>query len=152
MRRVLLAGVLAASAALPAAAQDAGRSDPFAVPKKGESIVVKGCLRGGALDATEARGADSPASPLAGPLRFRLTGDKRLLKSLRSEHNGRIVEVRGVLRSDWPADPNPRQVGRVRIQIGAPDPSPNSPEASSRRAQPALDVTSFSGLGTACGR
>lgn len=152
MRTAILAGILVIAASLPARAQnDAGKS-PSAVPKKGDAIAVKGCLRGGALEATEVTGAESSSNQLTGPMRFRLTGDKAVLKQLRGEHDGRIVDVRGVLKSDWPSDAQSRQVGRVRIMIGAPAPSPNSPEASARRAQPALEVKSFSGLGTACGR
>jgi hypothetical protein len=152
MRTLVLAGILVLAAYAPAGAQEGGEKSSSVVPKKGDSITVKGCLRGGALDATVVTGAERSDNQLTGPLRFRFNGDKSVLKSLKTEHDGRIVEVRGILKSDWPSDPQARQVGRVRIAIGAPTPSPNSPEASARRPQPALDVASFSGHGTSCGR
>jgi hypothetical protein len=152
MRTALIAGLVVIAASLPVGAQKPTESTPSAVPKKGDAISVKGCLRGGALEATEVTGAET-SNLLQGPIKFRLTGDKAVLKSLRSEHDRRIVEVRGILKSDLPGDAEQsRQLGKVRIAIGAPSPSPNSPEAAARRSQPVLEVRSFDGLGTSCGR
>jgi hypothetical protein len=152
MRTGIVLFALVTSAAVPAAAQaQPPRPLPFA-PKKGDSVAVKGCLRGSALAATEVGSAEGP-SRMSEPLTFRLTGDKAALKSLRADHDGRIVEVRGVLKSDLPNETgHSRQLGRVRIAIGAPAPNPNSPEAAARRPQPVLQVKTFTGLGTICGR
>jgi hypothetical protein len=108
-------------------------------------------LRGGALEATESEALDATGL-LAGGLTFRLTGDKSLLKQLREKHDGKVVEVRGVLKSDLPHPSGGSQsLGKMRIRIGAPTPSPNSPDAESRRVLPVLEVKSFDGAGaTAC--
>lgn len=121
-------------------------------PEKGDTLEVKGCLSGGALEATEAEALDMTGLLAAG-LTFRLTGDKALLKEMREKHDRRIVSVSGVLKSDLPqAGGSARTLGGVRIAIGGAEPSPNSPRAESRRAVPVLEVKSFDGGATSCGR
>jgi hypothetical protein len=84
---------------------------------------------------------------------FRLTGDKALLKQLRDEHDGKVVEVEGVLKSELPKESvATRKVGRMRITIGTPSANPASQEAETRRSLPVLEVTAFDGSTTSCGR
>src|SRR5690349_6746888 len=80
------------------AAQDKSR-DPMGIPKKGDPVVLKGCLRGAALEATDV-GAEDSSAPLLSGLTFRLTGKKDLLKEMKQKHDGHLVEVRGTLKSD----------------------------------------------------
>jgi len=132
-----------------AAQQEKPASKPV---QKGDTIAVKGCLAGGALEATESEALDS-AGWLAGGLTFRLTGDKALLKQLREKHDRKLVAVKGVLKSDRPQEAGQsRNVGRTRITIGGEVPNPNSPDVQSRRALPVLEVKSFDGGSTPCGR
>lgn len=154
MRRAIAFCLLVGFTSL-AAAQDAQEPDakPAAKPvRKGDSLTVKGCLAGGALEATEAAALEA-SGVLASGLTFRLTGDKKLLKDLRDSHDGRVVTVRGVLKSDLPKEAGQSaRVGRMRITVGGANPSPHSPLSESRRMLPVLDVKSFDGGATACGR
>jgi hypothetical protein len=127
---------------------------PAKPPQKGDAIVVKGCLDGGVLVATESNALESTGL-LATGLTFRLTGDKRLLKELRDGHDHRVVRVKGVLKSDLPRpEGQSRNLGKMRITIGGANPNPNSPQAmESRRALPVLEAGSFERVAdVACGR
>jgi len=129
--------------AFPLAAQE---GEPGSKPiRRGDTIAVTGCLNGGALDATDISARDA-ASSIAAGVTFRLKGEKTLLRQLREEHDRKVVEVRGVLRSNLPrADRQTRTVGNLRIGIGTPSPGAGRPEAEPGRALPILEVKSFSG-------
>jgi hypothetical protein len=150
MRHALLACVITVAIAVPCAAQDEKSSVKPA--RKGDAITVKGCLAGGALEATESEALDATGLLVSG-MTFRLTGDKNLLKDLREKHDRHVVSVRGVLKSDLPQqEGQSRNVGRMRITIGGVTPTPNSPHAETRRPLPVLEVKSFNGGDTGCGR
>ena len=151
MRTVLLVCLFVAAAPLAGRAQDSNSSDK--PTRKGDPLTVKGCLSGNALEATETSAIDASAL-LAGGLTFRLTGDKALLKELRQKHEGKVVEVKGVLKSNLPQqDPQTRNIGRVRVGIGSPAATPGTPQAEARRSVPVLEVKSFDGSATtSCGR
>jgi hypothetical protein len=141
--------LFAACIAAPNAQEDRAKSK---VPGKGDAIAVKGCLVGGALEATESEALDATGL-LAGGLTFRLTGNKATLKEMRTKHDRRLVSVKGTLKSDLPqAGGQGRTFGRTRITIGGATPSPNSPQAETRRSLPVLEVTSYDGGSTECGR
>jgi hypothetical protein len=150
MRRLTwlcIAVLLAGGAAF---AQD--QKSPRRPVKKGDALTVKGCLAGGALEATESDGLEGTGLLQEG-ITFRLTGDKALLKQLREKYDRRLVSIAGVLKSDLPQlGGQTRSVGRVRITIGGASPSPHSPQTENRRALPVLQVTSFDGSETACAR
>jgi hypothetical protein len=148
MRAALVLSLILA--ALPIQAQRTEKkSGP---PKKGDAIAVKGCLSGSALEAAGIRDEESVGT-LASGLTFRLTGDKKLLKQLRDQYNGKVVEVEGILKSELPRDTaTAGQLGRMRIAIGAPSAAPGSLEAENRRSFPVLQVKAFEGSTSACGR
>src|SRR5688572_15389349 len=105
-------------------------------PKKGETIVVKGCLTGQALQATDL-GSGEVRESLSSEMTFRLTGDKTLLKQLKAGHDGNVVEVQGVLKSELPKESTAtRKVGKMRITFGTPSEAPLSREAETRRSLP----------------
>ena len=121
-------------------------------PRKGDAIVVRGCLAGGALEATDLGSAER-TTPLLSGLTFRLTGDKARLKQLKDEHNGKVVEIDGVLKSDLPKESGAsRNLGKMRITIGAPTDPAMSREAETRRSFPVLEVKSYTGGSVTCGR
>ena len=141
------AGLAFALAAPPASAQES-KSRP---PKKGDRVVVTGCLDGRALTATDVRGAEQDQPRPLTAVTFRLEGNRTLLRDLREKGNERIVRVEGVLKSDLPREEGGgRQAGRVRITIGEPVSSPGSMQEQNRRAIPVLDVKSFEGASTPC--
>ena len=132
--------------------QEKGRSDASALPRKGDAVAVKGCLRGGALEFADIQQAEGEGV-LASGLTFRLTGGKAVLKELKGRHDGRVVQVRGVLKSDLqPHGGLGATVGRMRITIGAPSPGAGGPEDEARRSLPVVQVTGYEGSETTCGR
>ena len=149
MRQALAIAVL-----LPVAgvvAQDKAPSDPPA-SKKGDKIAIYGCLRGNALEATDVGGSED-VSPLTQGLTFRLTGDKALLKELKEKHDKKVVEVRGVLKSDLlPASWRERTVGNTRISIGTPSTGSASADQEAKRPVPVVEVKSYEGRDISCGR
>ena len=144
---VTVFGLFASGAAATQKQEDRARP-----PRKGEAIVVKGCLTGQALDATEIGPGDATAA-LSSGVTFRLTGDKVTLKALRDEHDGKVVEVSGVLKSDLPRDSAASgKLGRMRITVGTPPANPMSQEAQAKRSVPVLEVKSYEGGSVTCGR
>jgi hypothetical protein len=141
MRAVLAVGLFVAALSSGAAGQE--QKTVGKRVEKGDTITVKGCLAGGALEATESEALESTGL-LPGGLTFRLTGKKDLLKDLREKHDRKVVSVTGVLKSDLPREEGQsRSLGRMRITIGGAQPDPNSPSAGSRRSLPVLEARSF---------
>jgi hypothetical protein len=147
MRTATLCLALAASVTV-SAWQDKTTSPPE--PKKGDTVYVKGCLDGSALVSTEIKVEDTTGE-LASALTFRLTGEKDALKKLRQEHDGHVVEVTGILKSNLPKDGGPGvQVGKTRVHIGIASPQPGSPMQQTTQSLPVLEVKSYEGSATTC--
>ena len=151
-RRIGFTAVLCVAIPAILAAQNKSKN-PSALPEKGDPVVLKGCLRGGALEATDV-GAEDSSTPLLSGLTFRLTGKKDLLKEMKQKYDGRLVEVRGTLKSDLqPQAGYGTNVGGMRITIGGPTAGPaGGREAETRKSLPVVDVSDFEGSGTGCGR
>jgi len=124
-------------------------------PKSGDTVVVKGCLTGGMLAATEMglTGEDDDREP-AGHT-FQLKGKKDLLKDLKEKFDGHVVEVTGVLKSQLDPTPLGTTVGNTRIVVGAESSmrggTPGGPPGGSQ-ALPVLEAKSFEGSSTTCKR
>ena len=126
---------------------------PAKVPQKGDTVVVKGCLRGSALESTETGIVDSEARMMTA-LVYRLTGDKGTLKQMRQEYDGSVVEATGILKSTLPPADESRgkTFGRTRIRIGVGSPNVGSPASSeANRSIPVLEVKSYEGSTVKCG-
>jgi hypothetical protein len=150
MRNIIRICVLLVALPSVAAAQE-GKDPPKGI-KKGDKISVRGCLSGAALEATDVSGTDG-SIPLAGGLTFRLTGDKSLLKELREKHDGKIVDVAGVLKSELTQNTTAtRKVGKMHITIGTPAAAPGRPDTEMQRSLPVLELKSYDGSTTSCGR
>jgi hypothetical protein len=126
--------------------------DKEKLPDKGDSVLVKGCLNGTILQATETSVVDSTGI-LSEPLSYQLKGDKALLKKMRDNHDRHLVEVIGTLKSSLQGiQVRGKQVGKARVYIGM------GPTADQRRAaeqgteQPVLEVKSYEGEPTVCAR
>jgi hypothetical protein len=137
------------TAAIGAAQQEKPPSKP---PSKGDAVVVRGCLSGSALASTETRivdGAD-PRRERASAVTFRLTGDSSVLKQMRKDHDGHLVEVTGILKSDLPTDDgrHVKTIGKTRIVVGVRSPQTTQPHDPPYR--PVLQVKSYEGLATIC--
>ncbi len=121
---------------------------PAKIPQKGDTIVVKGCLKGSSLEATETAILNSDAT-LSTPLVYRLTGDKTLLKQMR-QHDNKVVEVTGVLKSTLPpaTEIRGKTIGKTRITIGVGSSHVGSPaSAEANRSIPVLEVKNYEGAG-----
>jgi hypothetical protein len=145
---------LAIALLLPVAGVIAQDKAPSNTPpaKKGDAIAIYGCLRGSALEATDLGGSEE-VSPVTQGMTFRLTGDKALLKEMKEKHDKKVVEVRGVLKSDLlPASWAERTVGKTRISIGTPSTGSASADQEAKRSVPVVEVKSYEGRDISCGR
>lgn len=131
------------------------QSDKPRAPKKGDSLIIRGCLRGSAVDSAQTMTRDLEGVPRVQDevptLTYRLQGKKELLRELKSRHDKTIVEVSGVLRSELSGNGLSRDVGRTRIRIGL-DPNQGRSPYGSDQPVPVLEVTSFEGSTTSCER
>lgn len=94
----------------------------------------------------------TPRSEDAVPvLTYRLQGDKRLLKDLKARHDRKVVEVKGILRSDISGSGIGKDIGRTRITIGIDPRTGRSPHGEDR-AVPVLEAISFEGTTVSCDR
>lgn len=141
--------VLAVALSLAPALQEKPAVKP---PQKGDSVVVKGCLRGNSLESTETRAVDADAPTMTDHV-YRLTGNKATLKSLRAEHDGEVVEVTGILKSNLPSgNESGLMVGRTRVRVGVGSGHPGSPAQSGvNRSIPVLELKEYEGLAVQCG-
>src|SRR6185436_69925 len=114
-------------------------------PQKGDSIVVKGCLKGRSLESTETGFVNSDALSLTA-LVYRLSGDKNLLKQMHDQHDNSVVEVTGTLKSNLPpADGmGGMTIGKTRVRIGTTSVGSGT-TAEAGRSLPVLEVKSYEG-------
>jgi hypothetical protein len=131
MRIAPLLVLLVAAPALSAA------DDPR--PKKGDTVVARGCVGGGVLETLDIATKDGKAREISA-LTFRLTGDKKLLKMLKEEHADHSDTLTGVLKTDLPDERKATgtRIGNTSIGIGI-----TNPNASTQRALPVLEVKEF---------
>jgi hypothetical protein len=122
-------------------------------PEKGDAVVVKGCLDGPTLQSLETVTTDD-AGLVTAPLTYQLKGDKKLLKQLRAEHDGKVVEVSGILKSNLPHDSSihGKKIGRTKITFGAGTPSGQKGMPDLESSLPVLEVKSYEGSGARCAR
>jgi len=134
--------------ALPLSAQQPTPQKP---PKKGDTVSVD-CLRGNAVEQAELLIEDTEGNtsrndqvPL---LTYRLRGDKSALKELGDKHDRKVVQVKGILRSELSGSGIGTTVGRTRITIGS---DPRNPTRGAEQQLPVLDAKSFEATTVSCG-
>lgn len=117
-------------------------------PKRGDVIVVRGCLKGSVLEGADLRGPS--AEGFAELITFRLTGDKKTMEQIRKEHDRHADIVTGELRTDLPTATHThgKKIGNTRIVIGMGAARPGTPD--SPPPMPVLKVTSFEHTGVPC--
>ena len=125
------------------------------LPKKGDTVVIRGCLRGSAVESAQTMTVDAEgetkAEDLVPSLTYRLQGKKELLKALKDQHDRKVVEVKGILRSELAGSGIGTTVGRTRITIGV-DARTGSGGARNDQAVPVLEAQSFEGTSISCAR
>ena len=148
-----IALAFAAAATLPLSGRAQEPSSHPKAPEKGDAIRVKGCLNGPTLESIETVVTDE-IGKTAGPMTYQLNGDKDLLKRMRSEHDGKQVEVEGILKSTLPQDDAARSktVGKTKVTFGIGTPTAERAVPDAHSALPVLEVKSYDGAGARCGR
>jgi hypothetical protein len=131
------------------------QSEKPKVPKKGDVLVIRGCLRGSAVESAETMTVDAEGSQRVEDqiptLTYRLQGKKDLLKELKDKHDRMVVEVTGILRSNLSGSGIGKDVGRTRISIGVDPRTGRSPHGAGQ-AIPVLEATKFEGSTVSCAR
>ncbi len=136
--------------ALLAALVVPGQSKPSdVVPKRGDTISVKGCISAGTIQSSETEMQDlSGAYP--GFVTYRIAGNRKLVNPIKKEHDGHADVLTGTLKSDLPT-PDGRQekrVGKTRITIGVGQPP--RPGSLAQEPMPVLDVKEIEHTGVTC--
>ena len=128
-------------AALAATTQE--KRDPL--PKRGETVLVTGCVSRGRIESHEMKVRDREAS-YDRFVTFRLTGDKKVLDDLKKEHDGHVEILTAVLKSELPVEGQQRTIGNTRIGIGLP--GRNEPQGPP--SLPVLEVKSAEHTAKSC--
>jgi hypothetical protein len=131
--------VLALVAAVTAAQEKRDR------PRRGETLVVTGCIERDRIASHTIEITERKTS-WDGAVTFRMTGDKKIVNTLKGDHEGHIEIVTGVLRSELPVESN-RRIGNTTIGMGLP--GRNAPPMPS---YPVLDVKSAEHTDKSCER
>ena len=136
--------------AVPPLAQQTAPQKP---PKKGDTVLVRGCLRGNAVELAELLiengEGDSSRHDQIPLLTYRLQGDKKVLKDLKDNHDRMVVQVKGILRSELSGTGIGTTVGRTRITMGS---DPRHPTRGAEDQLPVLDAKSFEATTVGCGK
>lgn len=112
-------------------------------PKRGDTVLVTGCVSRGKIDSNDMKVADGEGT-YDRLVTYRLTGDKKVLESLKKEHEGHVEVLTAVLKSELPIDEH-RRIGNTNVGIGLP--GRNQPPMPS---YPVLEVKSAEHSGKTC--
>ena len=131
-------------------ARQDGKHPPL---KNGDTIIAEGCLRGPTLEAADAGPVDGD-SLLPTGLTFQLKGKKEILKDLIAKHDGQLVEITGVLKSNIETGATRgRTIGKTRIVVGVQSATPDRAlMPNEQELLPVLEVRSFEGGALNCRR
>lgn len=113
-------------------------------PKKGDTVVVRGCLNGGVIEGGELSSTDGDFKVLE-LHDYRLTGKKDLVKTLKEQHAGHADVITGVLKTDLPTERQGMKIGNTGVGIGL-----GNSQDYTQRALPVLEATSFEHVGVRC--
>ena len=149
MRMTLRSTLMFLICALPLSAQTA----PQKPPKKGDTIIVRGCLRGNAVEQADVLIEDADGDVTQNgevpAMTYRLQGDKNVLKELKDKHDRMEVQVKGILRSELSRSGIGTDIGRTRITIGV---DPRNPTRGAEQPLPVLEAKSFEATTVSCGK
>jgi hypothetical protein len=114
--------------------------------RKGDTVILRGCLTGGVVEAGELSSSDGNVKHLL-PHDYRLTGKKDLLKALKEAHMHHVDAITGVLKTDLPVERKGMggRIGNTSVGIGV-----GNPQASTQRALPVVEVKSFEHVDIRC--
>ena len=115
------------------------------LPKRNDTVIVTGCVSRGRIESNDMKVKDGEAK-FEQMAVYRLSGDKKVLTSLKDEHEGHVEVITAVLRSALPVEGQARTVGNTRIGIGLP--GRNDPAAPP--SYPVLEVKSAEHTAKTC--
>ena len=148
MKYLLPALLIVSAAAL--AAQEQERK----VPNDSQRITVPGCAKGRTFTVTAREGHEPTSGELAPGRRFRLSGDKDILKEI-EKREGMMVQVTGLVRKADLAGPGGISTGGGRVRIGGGAPQAQvgvgpSGALTGVRTDAVLDVEGWDRLPESC--
>jgi hypothetical protein len=134
-----------------AVAQEKEKARP---PKSGDTIIVEGCLNATMLEGASATPADGNNALLPSGLTYQLKGKKDVLKDLTAKHNGQVVEITGVLKSNIDTgSAHGTTIGKTRVVVGVQSTSPDrAMMPGTQELLPVLEVKSFESGAINCRR
>lgn len=147
---LLLSSVIVLGAGA-AAAQEKKKERP---PRSGDTIVVEGCLNGTMLEGAGATSGEGSNALLPSGLNYQLKGKKNVLRDLVTKHDGQVVEITGVLKSNIDTGgARGTKIGKTRIVIGVQSTSPDrTMMPGTQELLPVLEVKSFESGAINCRR
>ena len=91
------------------------------MPSDSARVAIPGCAKGRAFIVTQSPEHEPTQADIAPGRRFRLSGPKEILDDIK-KHEGRLIEVTGLVRKDALKGPGGIGIagGRVRIGGGSP--------------------------------
>ena len=122
------------------------------VPSDSARVAIPGCVKGTAFIVAKAPENQPTQGNIAPGRRFRLSGNKDVIKDIK-KHEGRLIEVTGLIRKNDLQGPGGIGVagGRVRIGAGVPQsPTGDPSHALTGYDQPVLDVEGWRQLDENC--
>ena len=122
------------------------------VPSDSARVAIPGCVKGSAFIVTKAPEDQPTQGDIAPGRRFRLSGPKDMVNDIK-KHEGRLIEVTGLIRKNALKGPGGIGVagGRVRIGAGVPQaPTGDPSRALPSYEQPVLDVEGWRQLDENC--
>jgi hypothetical protein len=122
-------------------------------PGKGDSVRVRGCLTGPTLESIETTMVDGTGQ-VASAFTYQLKGDKKLVRQMRDEHDGKVVIVVGTLKSELPQEGGiqGKTLGKTKVTFGVGTTASQRGGVDSARALPVLELKSYEGYGARCSR
>lgn len=145
-RPCALATLATAVVVLASVTSASGQTTDEAKPKSTPSQqIIQGCLMGAVISSIE---VDELSAPLELPpgATLRLAGSKDVVRSLKKDHNGHLLELSGKLKGSFGPPTPTHSIGGVTVGIsGSPTASgPNTPAVPS---MPSFEVKAFKLIG-----
>lgn len=151
MFRLLCAVLVAAvPAGLAGSTEPPRRPADRPKPEHG-SVAIRGCVAGDTITSVSPDTIDSASVAVAGRM-YRLTGNRRVLNQIRTQHDGHLLEVTGEIAggTEPPMVMHRKKLGKTAIYVGkgqtAVSPPPSGPQ------MPTLKVDGFRLIQTNCPR
>jgi hypothetical protein len=149
MRSIVCGFIVAITFGLSLSAAQKPEDGSIPPSKKGDTLVVRGCVSGSLLKDLRGQKMD-PVSGGETAIVYRLTGEKKLLQIIQKEHQDQVLDVTGVLASNPDASSATRskQMGKARVYVGAGNQQSSMPAQST--SYPTLRVTAFEVVRPGC--